>query len=129
MGSRFVVDSSAILALLGSEPGADEVENALLQGSVISSVNLCEVTGNLAEVGIGLDQICHMVSELGLEVVAFDSDCAYRAGMMRPQIADQGLSLGDRACICLGVMLGLPVVTADRRWRECNLPIDLRLIR
>lgn len=129
MGRRSVVDSSAVLALLGNEPGSDKVETALSEGALMSSVNLSEVTGKLVEVGMSVEAVRRTMSELGFEIVAFDADLAFQAGAMRIQTRSQGLSLGDRACICLGISLGLPVVTADRRWLECNLPVEVQLIR
>ncbi len=129
MNSLSVLDSSAVLALLGDEAGADNVKAALEQGAVISSVNLCEVVSKLADEGLSLDEIRGIVTDLGLGVRAFDGDQAYRAGIMRRETKNIGLSLGDRACICLGISLGLPVVTADRTWLKCSLPTEVHAIR
>ena len=40
-----------------------------------------------------------------------------------------GLSLGDRACLALGMDLGVPVYTADRAWKELRLPVQINVIR
>jgi ribonuclease VapC len=39
-----------------------------------------------------------------------------------------GLSLGDRACLALGMKLGAPVYTADRSWNKLLLPISIHAI-
>lgn len=39
-----------------------------------------------------------------------------------------GLSLGDRACLGLGLKLGLPILTADKTWSKLNLEIDIRIL-
>ena len=41
--SQFVLDASAVLALLGREKGWEEVEQAITVGSAISTVNVAEV--------------------------------------------------------------------------------------
>jgi ribonuclease VapC len=40
-----------------------------------------------------------------------------------------GLSLGDRACLSLGLRLNLPVLTCDRVWAELGLPLTIQLLR
>jgi len=40
-----------------------------------------------------------------------------------------GLSLGDRACIALAEQTGGVAVTADRRWTDAALGIEIQLIR
>ena len=49
--AAFVLDASALLALLNEEPGSSAVE-ALLDGAVISSVNWCEAFGKLRARGL-----------------------------------------------------------------------------
>lgn len=41
----------------------------------------------------------------------------------------RGLSLGDRACLALGLRLKLPVITADRSWVGLRLGVTVREIR
>jgi PIN domain nuclease of toxin-antitoxin system len=40
-----------------------------------------------------------------------------------------GLSLGDRACLALASALGLPAITADRRWPSLALGVEVRVLR
>ena len=46
-----VLDASAVLTLLQDEAGADEVEDAIDNGAVISAVNLAEVLGKMVDAG------------------------------------------------------------------------------
>jgi PIN domain nuclease of toxin-antitoxin system len=112
-GSRAVVDASALLALLNAEPGADHVAGAL-PGAVVSAVNLAEVVAKLADAGVPPDEVGEIVAGLGLDVRPFDEALALATGLLRPKTRALDLSLGDRACLALGMHLSLPVVTADR---------------
>jgi PIN domain nuclease of toxin-antitoxin system len=123
-----VLDASAILAVVQSETGAEVVLEAIPDG-VISVVNISEVVAKLTDRGYRDDAIRKELRELNLAVKDFDEDQAYAAGMLRPLTRDCGLSLGDRACIALGLRLGLAVLTADRSWAGLDVGVDVRLVR
>ena len=123
-----VFDASAVLVLLNSEPGADVVIEAL-PGAAISAVNVAEVVTKLAEREMPEAAISEALEELGLEVISFDADQALAVGLLRPITRDRGLSLGDRACLALGMRLRLPVLTADRIWADLDLDLEVKLIR
>jgi PIN domain nuclease of toxin-antitoxin system len=43
---------------------------------------------------------------------------------------DLGLSLGDRACLAVGRLLGMPVLTADAIWSRLSLDgLEVELLR
>ena len=113
--SDAVLDSSAVLAVILEEPGAERVET-LLPGAKVSAVNLGEVVAKLRDLGMPEETIETVLSGLQLEVHAHDRDAALAAGFLRPATRSAGLSLGDRACLALAAALGLPAVTADRAW-------------
>lgn len=123
-----VLDASALLALLQEEPGGSQVE-AFLPGSAISTVNLAEVVGKLSDGGMPEEAIRTAVGSLGLEIVPFDEEMSYKAGLLYPSTHRRGLSLGDRACLSLAVSLNRPAVTADRTWSRLKLGIDVQAIR
>ena len=113
--SRFVLDSSALLALIDEEAGADRVRD-VLSDSMISTVNLAEVYGKLDERGQdGLRAVGNVLMTL-TEVVPFNEEHAVLAGRLRQQTRHAGLSLGDRACIALALATGAEVYTADSMW-------------
>ncbi|WP_347179183.1 type II toxin-antitoxin system VapC family toxin [Roseofilum acuticapitatum] len=126
--SEVVVDASAILALLNQEKGSEEVAR-FMGKAAISSVNLSEVIAKLAELNIPEDVIAEILSNLRLEVIPFNEEQALQAGMLRPVTKSLGLSLGDRACLALGIYLHQPVLTSDRQWSHLNLNVEVRLVR
>jgi PIN domain nuclease of toxin-antitoxin system len=123
-----VLDASAVLALLNREPGAEEVEKTI-PGAAIGAVNLSEVVAKLAERGMPEEAIRLALSGIELDVTPFDGPLAYRAGLLRVSTRGLGLSFGDRACLALGRQLGMPVLTADRRWSELSVGVEVRVIR
>jgi len=46
-----------------------------------------------------------------------------------PQTRSLGLSLGDRACLALGIVLKAPIYTADRAWKDLRLKVSIHVIR
>ena len=123
-----VVDASALLAVLHDEPGAQEVEPYLDQAG-LSTVNLAEVVQRSISRGVPSEGLREDLESLGLTTVAFTADDAVMSAELWRQTRSLGLSLGDRACLALGMRLGLPVLTADRTWAELGLDVDVTLIR
>ena len=113
--TSFVLDASALLALLLGEPGADKVK-ATLDGSVMSVVNLAEVVSHYAKLGATRQDIEAMLRPLPMRAVPLDAALSYDAGMLRPITLEGGLSLGDRCCLALAKREGMPALTAERRW-------------
>ena len=126
--SRFVLDASALLALLNDEPGADRVEE-LLSESIMSTLNLAEAAGRLAAAGMPGAQIREVLAMLGLKLAPFTEEHALVAGLLHPRVQAWRLSLGDRACIALAQILGVPAVTADRVWGKVDIGVEVILIR
>ena len=126
---RYVLDSSALLALLLEEPGAERVE-AMLDGSLISVVNVAEVAATLAR-HFSMEEVRSILGDSGPVAVAADEQLAIEAGLLRPATDFAGLSLADRFCLALGRRLGLPVVTADRAWARVAeaAAVEVLLIR
>lgn len=64
-----------------------------------------------------------------LTIWPFDERAAVDVANLREQTKPFGLSLGDRACLALGMSLKVPILTADRRWGDLKLRVTLRFIR
>jgi ribonuclease VapC len=126
--ASIVLDSSAVLAHLNREPGSERAA-PLFGDALISAVNLSEVIAKLAERGASLGLIRSALSRYGLQIAAFDEELAERTGALRAKTKAFGLSLGDRACLALAERFALPVLTADRTWKDLNLSIDVQLLR
>lgn len=123
-----VLDASAVLALLDSEPGADQVL-AAIPSALISTVNLAEVYSNFANRGPATWTALQRVRFAIGEVVPFTDEMAELAGRLRPITKSLGLSLGDRACLALAMLRGADVLTADKSWAKLSLPCKIHLIR
>ncbi len=125
-----VLDASALLAYLHDEPGADQVD-ALLAGSRLSTVNWSEVVQKAIARGVDTEGLREDIEALGVKLEAFGNDDAECAARLWPETRKLGLSLGDRACLALGLRLQLPVLTADRAWLQlaASLNLDIRGLR
>jgi PIN domain nuclease of toxin-antitoxin system len=123
-----VLDSSAVLAHLRGEPGADLVQPKLQTG-LICAVNLAEIAGRLGDWGQSADDVLRTIGLLALAVRPFDERLAFRAGSLRARTRFLGLSLGDRACLALAEEEGLPAMTADRAWAKLDLAVTVQVIR
>ena len=123
-----VFDSSALLAITFQEAGADTAAESLA-GGMVSAVNVAEVVTRYIDRGASRDEARRWLQDLGLAVRPFDEASALEAGLLREQTRDEGLSLGDRACLALGMREDVPVLTADRAWAQLDLDVSVRLIR
>ncbi len=128
MAGSFILDSSAVLALLNDETGADVVAE-IMPVSIVSAVNLAEVISSLVKKGVsGADAEAALLT-LDCKSEPFRREEALLAGRLRESTRQAGLSLGDQACLALALASDLPVYTADRAWRDLPLEVDVRLIR
>ncbi len=127
-GPSFVLDASALLALLNSEPGAGEVAGYAPRAA-ISSVNWCEVYGKLRAVGVDGEALAGDIAEAGIVIVSFDDGDARAAGELLLSTRQAGLSRADRACLALAQRLGVPAVTADRTWASLGVAVEVTCIR
>jgi PIN domain nuclease of toxin-antitoxin system len=123
-----VFDSSALVALVRREQGADAIAGYLGRAA-ISSVNLAEAYGRLLREAFRPDELRQDLVALELAVHSFDAEQAYLAGRMEPGTRPLGLSLGDRACLALAITLGLPALTGDRQWRKANVGAQVQVFR
>src|SRR5262249_12512902 len=89
--------------------------------AIISAVNLSEVLVKAVDRGVPLEASRRALEQLRLEVVPFDAEYAHLAASLRDATRSLGLSLGDRACLALGLRLGLTVLTADGNWPNLAL--------
>jgi ribonuclease VapC len=126
--SRVVFDASAILAAANNEAGADIVI-AGLADSAVSTVNLAEAHGKLIQRGLAPGDAWEAALSFGSEVFPFDSDQARAAGEMVGVTRFLGLSLGDRSCLALAMLLKAPVYTTDRLWKKLHIGVDIHLLR
>ncbi len=125
---KLVLDASAVLAWLHDEPGGEQVSHHLLD-ACISSVNWSEVVQKSLARKVNIDGMREEFMALGLSIEPFDASQAEIAGRLWSSTRKQGMSLGDRACLALAKEKSLPVLTADRVWKQLKLGLDIRLLR
>lgn len=125
--AEVVLDASALMAVIFGEPGEQVVRR--LAATAASAVNLSEVHARSVERGLSEAEIEAAISKLVEEPYSFSVGDGLLAARLRPLTRHLGLSLADRACLALGQRLGLPVYTADRRWKKLDIGVDVRLIR
>jgi PIN domain nuclease of toxin-antitoxin system len=126
--NRVVLDASAIIAAIGSEPGADIVLEQI-SNAAVSTVNLAEVKSKLVDSGFPPADAWEAAVSFSREIFDFDSRQADVAGGLISSTRHLGLSLGDRSCLALALILKAPVYTADRDWTKLDLGLDIRLVR
>lgn len=126
MSSAFVLDASAVLALINGEPGQDEVAE-VLAGSLMSAVNLAEVVSKLAERGMPASEALADTLALGMQVIPVDTILAGMVGALRPLTRAGGLSLGDRCCLALAQQRDRVVMTCERSWPPLAAAIGVRI--
>jgi ribonuclease VapC len=126
----YMLDASAVLAMLYDEPGGDFVFSNL-SGSQMSVINLSEVYATLMDGGMSFETAYEAVNPLPFRIRTFRDDHAWQTAKLRPLTKSFGLSLGDRACITHAMLADLPILTADRRMASARdaLGIDIRMIR
>jgi PIN domain nuclease of toxin-antitoxin system len=123
-----VLDASAVLAVLNSEPGGDKVSGHL-SGGLMSAVNAVEVGTRLVDAGMTPDIANEAIDLLGMTIVDFDGELAAVATALRPATRKAGLSLADRACLALAVRENLPAITADQLWSSVDVGVKVEMIR
>ncbi len=130
MASEVVLDSSAVIALLGAEPG-HEMVRARLEGAAISTVNIAEIGDHALRHGGSRGELESSLKELALFVVEPDMDLALDAASLLPATRSEGLSLADRFCLALARRLERTALTSDRAWSRIadKVGVDVELIR
>jgi ribonuclease VapC len=127
--NSLVLDASAILAIINQEPGADKLAPELLANAICSTVNLAEVQAKLVGRGWPPDDAWEDAMSPIRAAVPFSEEHAKVAGSLVVLTRSLGLSLGDRACLALGMAMKAPVYTAEKAWSKLKLGIPVHVIR
>jgi ribonuclease VapC len=127
--NKVVLDASAILAIVNGEPGHEKLQPELLVDAVCSTVNLAEVQSKLLSWGWSSSEAWEDATTPIHEAITFDNDQARVAGDLILETKQLGLSLGDRACLALGIALRAPIFTAEKSWAKLKLGVRIHAIR
>ncbi|MHC4817083.1 MAG: PIN domain-containing protein, partial [Planctomycetota bacterium] len=101
-GAAAVLDSSALLAFLQDEPGAEAVEGALAERAAMSAASWAEVLTKMADAGVRPQEVTRHLEAQGilgdgLAIVPLGQAAAGEIAGLRTRTRRAGLSLGDRA--------------------------------
>jgi ribonuclease VapC len=127
--NKIVLDASAMLAVLRNEAGSEKLPTEILRNAVGSSVNVAEVHARLVSSGGDIDEAWEDTLSAISQVVPFTAEQAKIAGGLVKETRSLGLSLGDRACLALGMEMKAPIYTADRAWTNLSLGVRIHVIR
>ena len=123
--SKFVLDASAVLALMFSENGKEQVE-AILDDSVISRINVTEILTKLVENGSSIENAVRDIAEIELTIREFNEAQSISIADLRMKTKHLVLSLGDRACLALAIEENATAVTADKSWAKLSVcPVEV----
>ena len=129
MSRQYVLDSSAVLAVIRNEPGAHRVD-AVLSNAVISSLNLQEVFKRLLDDAVSPEIVKASVDELRLQVIDHDGDAAWHAARLSTATRQYGKGHGDRTCLSLAMTRKATALTADREWAKLHIEgLEIEVIR
>jgi len=109
-----VLDASAVLAFLQGEPGADLVEQELIDGAVCGAANWSEVAQKVHRRSGDWSLARALLLSYGLGVAPVEAVDGEQAATL--WTAFPHLSLGDRLCLALAERLATEAMTADRAW-------------
>lgn len=127
--SPYLLDASALLALIFEEKGAEKVAPAIKKGVVMTSVNVAEVLTKMVREGYALEE-AELIYNMRISVMNVDTELASRAAYYDAYTRKYGLSLGDRICLAAAAIRKLPVLTADKTWKTLALKgVAVQLIR
>ncbi len=125
---KYLLDSSAVLAVLFREQGFNEVASCLNQ-AFISSVNYCEVISKVVSKNASPEESKFQIESIIENIIPFEKDLALKAGTLTSFTKQFGLSLGDRACIATALHYGYEIITSDRVWQQLSLPVKINVFR
>jgi ribonuclease VapC len=128
VANKVVLDASAFLAVANREPGAEKVYPRL-KASIMSAVNAAEVLEKLNQKGMGYRMADEYLRQFVQEIAEFDYRQAVLVATMVPKTLPLGLSFADRACLALGTLRGVSVLTGDQNWAKIDLGIHIEVIR
>ena len=121
-----VLDSSALLAVILDEPGADRV-SATFPEALISAATLAEILSKAHQRGLTIDGSYRRIVNFGIGIVPVTALQARIAAEISRAPRKLDLSLGDRLCIALAISLTCELITSDRGIAafEAGVPITL----
>jgi PIN domain nuclease of toxin-antitoxin system len=126
--ARYVLDSSALIALVRGEPGSETVR-AAMGASVVSAVNLTETMAKLIREGGEPRLVERYLRGLQLEIMPWDEELAWESRDLCSPSWTHGISFADRACLALARHLRVAAITSDAAWKKLDAGVQVVLFR
>ena len=127
---KVVLDASALLAMMQSEPGGNRVASLLLdlrRTALVSTLNWSETFDRLLRAGVSEATVESLLSRLGVQTVDFDMEQGKIAAKFR--VSHPSLSLADRACLALASIRGATAWTTDKAWARAKVGVPVEVLR
>jgi ribonuclease VapC len=121
-----ILDASALLVFLLSEPGEDRVAQVLLSGATMSTLNFTEVVSRYVARGASRGAET-LLRRLPVSLVAVDEDLAEQSAQLAHIALAGPLPLGDRICLALGQRMEMTILTADPSWLAIATRVGARI--
>ena len=125
--ASYVLDKSAILALMLGAPGAVEIED-VFGDACVSAVTLSEVIAELQARSVPEEMIDASLADLDMEIVPFDSRQALVASKLRNITYSYGFDVDERACLALAWLTKATAVSTNPKWQALQSDIRVMLI-
>jgi ribonuclease VapC len=91
----------------------------------VSAVTLAEAANVLVRRGLSAAEAIAALNPLCQNVIPFTRAHAHMVPALREKARTANLSLGDLACLAVGAVEGLSVLTNDRLWHEYDFGVKL----
>ena len=130
MDEIFVLDSFAVLALLGREPGSQDVADLLQKAQnkdvrvLMTWVNVGEVA-HIVERRFGGERLCAALATMeatALEIVSVEHDLALMAAHIK---AEHAIAYADAFAAALAQRLAATLVTGDPEFKLLEGVLDI----
>ncbi len=125
-----MLDSSAIIAMILDEPGAEMVTQEL-DNAIVSMPNVAEVYSVISRKMQRSRSVDAFFALPGVKPVPLSFEQARMAGQYETIGRIAGLSLGDRCCLALAFETKTAALTADKAWAKIGhaISVEIRMIR
>jgi ribonuclease VapC len=126
-----VVDASVIYAVIRAEP--IQLSAEILNKCIATTYNLTEVANKMImKKQVSHAEIWPVLETLVADHYPLDMELSSKAAYLSELIdSSYGISLGDKYCLALGMLLNKPIYTADKIWKkwEDQLGLEIKLVR
>lgn len=128
LGQDYILDASAVLAVLFAEEGADRVIE-LADLSFITGVTVAEVITKLRQKGVQDPEAVLAALQIEVDEV-FSVKQAEACGKLHAETRGKkgGLSLADCICMAMAEWNGATAVTAEKEWPAAVMGRNIKVL-